>query len=369
MNKAYKYRIYPNQEQKVLLLKTFGCCRFVWNKMLSDKIDYYKEHKTTLFITPTFYKKEYSFLKKVDSLALANVQLQLDSAYKGFYQKKTLFPCYKSKKNSRYSYTTNLVNQNISVFDNKIKLPKLGLIKAVIHRKAPGDWNLKSVTISMDKDETFYASVLYEYQKNINQSAITFSNTIGLDYKSDGLFADSNGHIESMPHYYRLSEKKLAKLQRSHSKKKIGSNNRLKSKNKVAKLSKHVSNQRKDFLHKLSTEITNRYSLICVETLNMKSMSNSGFKNGKSTLDNGYGMFLQMVDYKQKDKGHFLVKVDKWYPSSQLCNCCNHQNPEIKNLLIRNWTCSVCKTEHDRDYNAALNIKKEGYRIYQDTAA
>ena len=150
MNKAYKYRIYPNPEQKALLLKTFGCCRFLWNKMLSDKIDFYQNEKITLFRTPAFYKKDWPFLKEVDSLALANVQLQLDSAYKSFFKKKTLFPKHKSKKNSRLSYTTNLVNQNIIVFDNSIKLPKLGLVKAIIHRKAPDNWNLKSVTISME---------------------------------------------------------------------------------------------------------------------------------------------------------------------------------------------------------------------------
>lgn len=369
MHKAYQYRIYPNQKQTLLLLKTFGCCRFLWNRMLSDNIESYQRDKTTVFRTPAFYKKEYEFLKEVDSLALANVQLQLTSAYKSFFRKKTKFPNYKSRKSSRYSYTTNFVNQNIVLTENKIQLPKLGFTKAVIHRKAPEDWKLKSVTVSMEKDGSFYASVLYEYQKNTTPSSVTPDNTIGLDYKSDGLFTDSNGETASMPHYYRQSERKLARLQRAHAKKKLGSNNRLKSKNKIAKLSKHISNQRKDFLHKLSTEITNRYSLICVESLNLRAMSNRGFRNGKSTLDNGYGMFLQMLDYKQRDKGHFLTKVDKWYPSSQICSCCGNRNPETKDLSVRIWTCPSCNETHDRDFNAAINIKKEGYRIYQDIAA
>ena len=221
--------------------------------------------------------------------------------------------------------------------------------------------NIKSATISQDKDDKFYVSVLFEFDKTINQVPIS-DNAIGLDYKSDGLYADSNGNVCGSPKYYRKSQKKLAKLQRQLSRKEKGSNNRNKAKLKVAKLQKHTANQRLDFLHKKSTEIANQYDVVCVESLDMKNMSNKGFGNGKATLDNGYGLFLTMLEYKLADRGKYFVKVDKWYPSSQLCYCCGKQHKEMKNLLARQFVCG-CGYKNDRDTNASLNIKKEGLRL------
>ena len=182
----------------------------------------------------------------------------------------------------------------------------------------------------------------------------------GLDYKSDGLYADSEGKICGSPKYYRKSQKKLARLQRQLSRKQKDSHNRDKAKAKVAKLQKHTSNQRLDFLHKKSTEIANRYDVICVENLDMKAMSNKGFGNGKATLDNGYGMFLKMLEYKLADRGKYFVKVDKWFPSSQICSCCGAKKQLT--LQDRAYKCD-CGLEIDRDYNASLNIKKEGLRL------
>ena len=203
--------------------------------------------------------------------------------------------------------------------------------------------------------------MLFEFDKTINQVPIS-GNAIGLDYKSDGLYTDSLGNTCGSPKYYRKSQKKLAKLQRQLSRKVKDSNNRNKARLKVARLQKHTANQRLDFLHKKSTEIANQYDVVCVESLDMKKMSNKGFGNGKATLDNGYGMFLTMLGYKLTDRGKYFVKVDKWYPSSQICYACGKQHKEMKDLSIRHFKCE-CGYSNDRDTNAALNIKREGLRL------
>lgn len=362
MNKAIKYRIYPNKIQEELLQKTFGCCRKIWNLMLSDKINYYKETKKSLQTTPAKYKKEYEYLKEVDSLALANVQMNLQKAYKNFFRDKKIgFPKYKSVKKSKKTYTTNNQKSTIRIVENKIKLPKIGLIRAKIHKKADENWTIKSATISQEKDGSYYASVLYEYDKEIAKVEIT-DKVLGLDYKSDGLYTDSEGNICGSPKYYRKSQKKLSRLQRKLSKKEKGSRNREKARLKVAKLQKHTSNQRLDFLHKESTRIANLYEVVCVESLDMKAMSNKGFGNGKATLDNGYGLFQNMLEYKLQDRGKYFVKIDKWYPSSQICSKCGNKK-EMK-LSERTYICE-CGAKIDRDLNAAINIKNEGLRMLE----
>lgn len=366
MNKAIKYRLYPTNKQEEIFAKTFGCCRKIWNLMLADKIEYYKATKEMLQTTPAQYKKldAYKYLKEVDSLALSNVQLHLQTAYKNFFRDKTIgFPKFKSAKHSRKTYTTNNQKGTVSIIGNGIKLPKTGVIKAKIHRQPNTDWKIKSATIIQDNDGKFYVSVLFEFDKVINQVPV-LDNVIGLDYKSDGLYGDSNGNVCGSPKYYRKSQKKLARLQRQLCRKEKGSNNSNKARLKAARLHRHTANQRLDFLHKKSTEIANQYDVVCVETLDMRNMSNKGFGNGKATLDNGYGLFLTMLEYKLSDRGKYFVKVDKWYPSSQLCYACGKQHKEMKNLLIRELVCD-CGYSDDRDLNAALNIKKEGLRLLQ----
>ena len=369
MNKAIKYRVYPSDEQAVMFVKTFGCCRKVWNLMISDKIAYYKSTGKILLTTPAQYKKDYTFLKEVDSLALANVQMNLQSSYKAFFDKKRKkrngFPKFKSAKHSRKSYTTNNQKGTVAIIGNTIKLPKIGKVKAVIHRQPETDWTIKSATVSQESDGAFYISVLFEFERNIIQVAKS-DNVIGLDYKSDGLYMDSNGNIGSNHRYYRESHEKLAKEQRRLSRKTGSKKNQPKSKNylkqlkKVNKIHRHITNQRIDNLHKLSTEIANQYDVVCVESLDMKAMSNKGFGNGKATLDNGYGIFLNMLEYKLYDRGKYFIKVDKWYPSSQICSCCGSQKKIT--LADRIYKCS-CGLEIDRDYNSAINIKNEGLRL------
>ena len=374
MNKAIKYRLYPTTEQAVLFAKTFGCCRKVWNLMLNDKIENYKQTNTFGMFTPAVYKKDYPYLKEVDSLALANVQLNLQGAFRNCFDKKrktnNSFPKFKSIKYSKKSYTTNNQKGTVAIIDDKyIKLPKIGKVKAVIHRLPEADWLIKSATISQVSDGAFYVSILFEYEKNIVQSN-KLENVIGLDYASDGLYVDSNGNKGTNHKFYKESHKKLAKLQRKLSRK-IGSKkgetkskNYIKQLNKVNKIHKHITNQRIDNLHKISTEIANQYDAVCVEDLNMIALSNKGFGNGKANLDNGYGMFLSMLEYKLYDRGKYFVKIDKWYPSSQVCSCCNSSHPEMKDLSIRTMKCS-CGFVVDRDYNAAINIKNEGLRLLE----
>lgn len=371
MNKAIKYRLYPTTEQAVMFAKTFGCCRKVYNLMLKDKIESYNSMGKFIAVTPARYKKEYPFLKEVDSLALANAQLNLQKAFKNYLdkdrKKKNGFPKFKSAKRSRKSYTTNNQKGTVAIVENAIKLPKIGKVKAVIHRKPDAKWIVKSVTISQNGDGKYYASVLFEFDQNIASVPVS-DNAIGLDYASDGLYVDDKGNVGTNHKYYRESHNKLAKAQRKLSRKQGSGKGAAKSKNyikqlrKVNKIHRHISNQRLDNLHKLSTEIANQYDVVCVESLNMKVISNKKFGNGKATLDNGYGFFLTMLEYKLLDRGKYFIKVDKWFPSSQICHCCGTIHPEMKDLRIRTMKCD-CGLTMNRDQNAAINIKQEGLRI------
>ena len=377
-NKAIKYRIYPTTEQSIMFSKTFGCCRKVYNLMLSDKIEGYKATGKFPTVTPAKYKKDYPYLKEVDSLALANKQMDLQAAFRNTFsksrKKKNGFPKFKSAKHSRKSYTTNNQKGTVAIIDNRyIKLPKVGKVKAVIHRIPDDDWNIKSATVSQESDGKYYVSVLFEFDKAHNTYIADKTNAIGLDYASDGLYVDSNGNVGTNHKYYRESHDKLAKAQRRLSrmqgskKHEDKSNNYIKQLRKVNKIHRHIANQRLDNLHKISTEIANQYDVVCVESLNMRSMSNKGFGNGKATLDNGYGMFLSMLEYKLSDRNKYLVKVDKWYPSSQICHCCGTLHPEMKDLANRKMVCD-CGLTINRDQNAAINILNEGLRLLSEVA-
>lgn len=344
-----------------MLAKTFGCVRFIYNKMLSDKIKHYKESKQKLNSTPAQYKKEFEWLKEVDSLALANAQMNLQTAYNNFFRTpKVGFPKFKSKKSHRKSYTTNCLNGNITIVDGNIKLPKVGLVKLKQHRNIPSEYKVKSVTVSQPPSGKYYVSVLFEYESQVQKH--TPNTFLGLDFSMHELYKDSNGNEPCYPRYYRQAEKKLQHEQRKLSKMQKGSNNRSKQRIKVAKLHEKIANQRKDFLHKQSKQIVNAYDCVCIENLDMKAMSKS-LNFGKSVSDNGWGMFVAFLRYKLDEMGKQLVKVDKFFASSQTCNVCGYKNPATKNLSIRTWTCPECGTHHDRDVNAAINIRNEGMRL------
>ena len=377
MYRAIKYRIYPTVEQRIMFAKTFGCCRKVYNLMLFDKIESYKTTGKFVSVTPAMYKKKYPYLKDVDSLALVNVQLNLQGAFRNCFsksrKKNTGFPKFKSAKRSRKSYTTNNQHGTVALTNSSIRLPKIGFVKAVIHRQPGSNWMIKSATVSQESDGKYYVSVLFEFESLANTYIADRTNAIGLDYASDGLYVDDSGHVGTNHKYYRESHDKLAKAQRRLSrmqgskKHSVKSQNYLKQLRKVNKIHRHIANQRLDNLHKISTEIANQYDVVCVESLNMKSMANKGFGNGKATLDNGYGLFLSMLEYKLADRNKYLVKVDKWFPSSQICHCCGTLHPKMKDLTIRTMRCD-CGLVMSRDQNAAINIKREGLRLLKAVA-
>ena len=374
---AIKYRAYPTSEQAEFFQCTFGCVRKVWNCLLADSKEYYNLNKKYVINQVSQYKSFYPSLKDVDSLALANVRIQLQAAYKRFFQKKGGFPKFKSKHKSKKSYTTNNQHGTIALLDNGVKLPKVfkqfGAVKIKQHRKPNDDWHIKQTTVSMENDGKYYISILFEYE-NIPVKTIDRSNAlaIGLDYKSNGLFVDNNGNVGTNHRFFRESHKKLAKEQKRLSRKKgsikgeIKSCNYIKQLQKVNKIYRHIANQRLDHLHKISSKLVNQYDIICIEDLNMQSLSNKGFGNGKSTMDNGYGMFLIMLSYKLKRKGGYLVKVSKWYPSSQLCCVCGKKHSEMKickHGRKQDYLICSCGNRMQRDVNAAKNILQEGLRM------
>ena len=367
-NKAYKFRIYPNAEQRVLFAKTFGCARFVYNHWLDRKIRQYEADKTSVTYTACAkelarLKKtpEFSFLQEVDSVSLQQALRHLDTAFQNFFkQPKTGFPRFKSKKQNKNSYSTVCINGNIDLANGCIKLPKMGYVKLKQHRLIPNEYKLKSVTISQTPSGKYYASVLFEYEDQIQEKES--QSFLGLDFSMHELYRDSNGNEPAYPRYYRQAEKQLAKEQRRLSLMQKGSNNRNKQRIRVAKLHEKVANQRKDFLHKQSRQITNAYDCVCIENLDMKAMSQS-LNFGKSVSDNGWGMFTTFLKYKLEELGKKLVKVDRFFASSQTCSVCGYKNTETKNLAIRTWDCPQCGTHHDRDINAAINIRNEGMRL------
>ena len=361
IRKAYKYRIYPNIEQKVFFAKCFGCVRFFYNKSLSDMNDIYKATGKMKNITPASYKDDYSFLKEVDSLALANAQLNRNIAFKDFikqrYKNNKDKPNFKSKRNDQ-SYTTN--NQGsvkISSNDRYISIPKCSKVRIKMHRDFEG--TIKSITVSRTTDNKYYMSLLVETEiKPLEES----KKMIGLDLGIKDLIVDSNGHKYKNHKYLTKSQEKLAKEQRKLSKMVKGSNNRNKQRIKVARLHKKIQNQRNDYLHKLSKKIIDENQVIALEDLKVKDMEHKN-KLARNITDASWSRLVTLLIYKANWYGRKVIKVPNNYPSSQLCSICGYKNSITKSLNIRKWTCPKCGSIHDRDINAAKNILSKGIEI------
>ncbi|EOW83878.1 IS200/IS605 family element RNA-guided endonuclease TnpB [Enterococcus columbae] len=372
--KAYKFRIYPTEEQEIFFAKTFGCVRKVYNLMLNDRKKAYEEvkndpSKKMTFPTPAKYKKEFPFLKEVDSLALANAQLHLDKAYKNFFRDKSVgFPRFKSKKNPVQSYTTNNQNGTVALIDSKfIKVPKLkSLVRIKLHRQPKG--MIKSATISRHSSGKYYISLLCK--EEISELPKT-NSAIGIDLGitdfailSDGQKIDNNKFTSKMEKKLKREQRKLSRralLAKKRGVKLYEARNYQKQRQKVARLYEKVMNQRTDFLNKLSTEIIKNHDIICIEDLNVKGMLRN-HKLARSISDVSWSSFVAKLQYKADWYGREIIKVDTWFPSSQICSECGHKDGK-KSLDIREWTCPICHTHHDRDINASINILIEGLRI------
>ena len=371
---AMKFRLYPTGEQAVFFAKNFGCVRFVFNHFLDRRKTLYEEDKKSMSykqcakeLVALKKEKDTSFLAEIDSVSLQQSLKHLDKAFSNFFKGNAGYPKFKSKKDHHHSYTTVCVNHNIRIDGNKIILPKVGAVRMKVHRKIPDNYVLKSVTVSKGPSGKYYASIHFTYQKEEPVSENT--KAIGLDFSMPGLFVSSERgyevNVEAL-HWYRDAQDKLAREQRILSRRKKGSKRYEKQRIKVARLHEKITNQRSDYLHKVSRQITNDFDIVCIEDLNMKAMAQC-FNFGKAVSDNGWGMFTTMLGYKLDLEGKTLVKVGRFYPSSKTCSVCGYKNHDLT-LNDRIWECPDCHQVHDRDYNAAVNIKKEGLRLLLETA-
>lgn len=366
--KGYKYRIYPNVSQQILINKTFGCTRQINNLLLNEKeaiydlfYEYPELFKSHIYLTPAYYKKIYPYLKEVDSQALTSAWLNLKNSFSNFFKGTHKHPRYKSKKYHKLSYTTHTTNNNVRFEESGLKLPKLGIVKIRKHRALPEESIIKAATISKNASNKYYVSLRIEYQVEIIKHDKDFKKVIGLDFSLNGFYVDTMGKKANYPMYYMNSYEKLAKEQRKLSKKVRGSNNYYAQKQKVARIYEKITNQRNDYLHKLSRDLVNKYDIISVETLDLKEMMKNKYFS-KKISDISYNRFVNLLAYKSKDVGKILHKVNKYYASSKICSVCGEKKKTLP-LHIRTYECG-CGNVIDRDHNAAINIATQSMISY-----
>ena len=365
MLKTNKYRVYPNKEQEILINKTFGSARFVYNKMLKFRKDLYSQtHISYTKIDCNNWcnrvlKEEYPWLKEVDKFALTNAIYNMDNAYQKFFKQHSGYPRFKNKKDNYKAYTTNYTNNNIIVDynNNYIKLPKLGKVKSKVHRDLNG--KIKNATISRTPSGKYYVALTYECNNKILPNT---DKVVGIDLGVKDLVITSDGIKYENPHTLKKKEDKLKRIQRRLSKKEKGSSNYKKLKQQLALCYEKITNIRKDSLHKISHKLVYENQVIVTEDLRVKNMVRN-HNLARSILDASFGELIRELEYKANWYSRTLIKIDTFYPSSQLCHVCGNKNAMVKDLSIRSWECPNCHSKNDRDINAAKNILQEGLRL------